>query len=78
MRWCLSRHRSVAGGDIKCRPEIANPTGVDTEVVSDIRHRQDQFFGTTSTKSLERSQLLWEAWAGDISTANDGMPNVWR
>jgi hypothetical protein len=32
-------HQSAAGRDIKRLPEIANPTGVDTEVVSDIRHR---------------------------------------
>jgi hypothetical protein len=46
------------GGDIKRRPEIANPTGVDTEVVSDIRHWATSVLGTTSTKSLEQPASL--------------------
>ena len=40
------------GGDIKRLPEIANPTGVDTEVGSHIRHSARSVLGT-STKSLE-------------------------
>jgi hypothetical protein len=55
-------------------PEIANPTGVDTEVVSGIGKIS---FGYLTKSSLERSQLTWEgSVAGDISTAKDGPPNI--
>jgi len=61
------------GGDIKRLPEIANPTGVDNEVVSHIRHRARSVLGT-STKSLEPASFSGWSVAYDISTANDGMP----
>jgi hypothetical protein len=38
-------------------PEIANPTGVDTEVVSDTRHHAGSVLGYVN-QILERSQLL--------------------
>jgi hypothetical protein len=47
---------ALLGSDIKRLPEIANPTGVDTEVVSHIRHRARSVL-YTATKCLERSQF---------------------
>jgi hypothetical protein len=46
----LSSRQSAAGSDFKRLPKIANPTGVDTEVVSDTRHHAGSVLAT-STKS---------------------------
>ena len=43
----LSSRQSAAGSDFKRLPKIANPTGVDTEVVSDTRHHAGSVLATS-------------------------------
>ena len=73
-KWCLSSHRSATRSDVKRLPEIANPTGSTLRSFPALAR---SVLPTSTKSSLERSHLPWEGGvAGDISTANDGIPNI--
>jgi hypothetical protein len=56
-----SSHRNPAGSDFKRLREIANPIGVDTEVVSDTQHQAGSILAT-STKSGKAASFSGKRW----------------